>query len=227
MRLGSFHRILGLILFVLILNAAFTGLLRANAQWWYWKKKPSMEAVVSLSRPAVSLEQVFKTCETYFPSGAKICRVELKSLSGKQVYVVEVDRQGKRYLLVDADSGEVISPLNCEFATRIARSLVHDNNSVVLAESLPAFRTRKMSQPRPVFRILFNDALKTEVIVDRDTGEPLMILDRGRRFGLWVVKLHDLDFIGMSRVALTLLGISIVSLSFTGLLLSLRSRKRL
>jgi uncharacterized iron-regulated membrane protein len=67
--------------------------------------------------------------------------------------------------------------------------------------------------------IRFDDQRKTEVFVDQETGEVLSVLDNGKRFGLWVSKLHELDFLGMSRAALTILGLAIIFLSVAGLFL--------
>ena len=41
MKLRALHRAFGIILFFFLVNASVTGVLRANAKWWYWKdRKP-------------------------------------------------------------------------------------------------------------------------------------------------------------------------------------------
>jgi len=224
LRLRNFHRILGLCLFIFLLNSAVTGLLRANAKWWYWKDRPAKSEVMFLAAPAVGLEEIFKIYGNRFSQG-RIHRVEFKLLLGKPVYLLETDDPQKKYVLIDANSGKIVSPIDLDLAIEIARLFVGQNDKVVLSESLPSFKARKTNEARPVFRILFDDPLKTEVFVDQETAQPVMVLDRGRRFGMWIVKLHELDFAGMSRLGLTLLGIAVSILSLTGLALGLKTRK--
>lgn len=221
MKLRRLHRILGLALFLLVVNSAATGLLRANARWWYWKDRPPRRQTVSLSPPTVGTERLFSVL-----GGIPIRRVELKPLAGKTVYLIERQNQEKPWVLVDASSGEILSPLTAEMAVEVARAFVDRHEQVALTESLPSYTPRKGSGSRPVWRVVFGDASRTEVVVDRDAGAVLSVLDRGRRFGIWVVKLHELDFFNSSRPALTLLGLGVTFLAITGLTLGLRDKGR-
>ena len=224
MKLRNFHRTLGLCVFIFLLNSAITGLLRANAKWWYWKDRPAKAETVSLLPPAVSVEEVFNIYGAKFPR-SQLCRIEFKSLLGKPVYLLETNDSLGKYILMDADSGKILSPINLDLAIDVARLFVSENDKVALSESLPSFKGRKTNEARPVFRILFKDASETEVLVDQETAQPIVVLDRGRRLGLWIVKLHELDFAGISRWALTLSGAAIVILSLTGFVLGLKTKK--
>lgn len=221
MKLHRLHRILGLALFLLVVNSAATGMLRANARWWYWKDRPPRQQAVSLSPPTVGMERLFSVL-----GGMPIRRVELKPLAGKTVYLVECQNPERPYVLVDASSGGILSPLTAESAVEVARAFVDRREQVVLTEWLPSYAPRKGNGPRPVWRVVFGDASRTEVVVDQETGAVLTMLDRGRRFGLWVVKLHELDFFNCSRPALTLLGLGVTFLAITGLTLGLRGKGR-
>lgn len=222
MKLRGFHRLFGLTLFVFVINSAVTGLLRANARWWYWNDRLAKESAARLASPAISIEQVFAR----FPDTA-IARIELKLLAGKPAYLIEGQRQGKKLsVLVDAVSGQVISPVSRERAIEIAEVFVPEQTAVAAAEDLPSYLPRKGNGPRPAIRVLFEDARKTEVFVDQDSGAVLTILDRGRRFGMWVVRLHELDFAGASRAVLTLLGLGVSFLAVTGVSLALGGRRR-
>lgn len=219
MKLRRLHRALGIALFVLIANAAVTGLLRANARWWYWKDRPPRQLAARLSPPDVGLREVFAAVPE-----RSIRWVELTSLAGKTVYLVEYQSQKPSSVLVDASSGAILSPLNKELAVEIARAFVDPGERVLRTEALPSYTPRQGSSPHPAWRVLFGDAAQTEVFVDRDTGAMLTVLDRGRRFGLWVVKLHELDFAGGSRAALTCLGVGVLLMTMTGVTLAIRGR---
>ena len=122
---------------------------------------------------------------------------------------------------MDAASGEILSPIQLDSAVKIARSFVDEKEEIALTEGLPSFKARRTGEARPVFRILFKDAVKTEIFVDQDTGETLLVLDQGRRLAIGVNRLHELDFAGLSRLLLSVLGTAIVVLSCTGFFLSL------
>ncbi|MBI3316485.1 MAG: PepSY domain-containing protein, partial [Candidatus Omnitrophica bacterium] len=188
MKLRNFHRLLGLFLFLFILNASLSGVFRANAKWWYWKDRPAKKEAAFLAPPTVDFEEAFKIYQSRFPEG-QILQIELKSLLGKPVYLFQTDRPQAKYVLMSAASGEILSPIGLELAIQIARSFVNKSDALALSENLPSFKARKANEPRPVFRIVFRDTLKTEIFVDQETAQPILILDRGRRFGLWIVKL--------------------------------------
>jgi len=225
MKARTFHRLLGLALFAFILNASVTGVLRANAKWLYWKDRPFRQKPVALTAPSVGIGLVFEVSQEVFGPETRIGRVELKLLAQKPFYLVAADGPGKKVLLVDATSGQIIPRIDPEMAVQIAKSFVGEQGHVDQIEEIAAFRARKASEARPVYRILFDDPTRTEVFVDQRTGESVSILDRGRRFGLWVARFHELDFSGMSQIALTLLGLGLCALTLVGVRLGLGGKK--
>ena len=220
MRVGKFHRILGLVLFFLIFNSALTGIFRANARGWYWKDKPSRLPEMSLETPGIGVERLFEISRSVLQNETQISRVELKRIGGIPVYLIEGQGKERKYLLIHAHSGEALSPIDEEFAIQIARQFVSEQTPLVAAKPLESYNARKAAGARPAYQIIFGDKPRTEVVLDRETGDVLELLDNGRRFGLWVVKFHDLDFAGMSRNALTIFGLGVIALSLTGLVLT-------
>ena len=220
MRVRKFHCFLGLVLFFLLFNSALTGIFRANAKWWYWKDKPSRLPEMSLETPGIGVERLFEISRSVLQNETQISRVELKRIGGIPVYLIEGRGKEIKYLLIHAHSGEALSPIDGEFAIQIARQFVPEQTPLVAAKSLESYKARKAAGARPAYQIIFGDKPRTEVVLDRETGDVLELLDNGRRFGLWIVKFHDLDFAGMSRNALTIFGLGVITLSLTGLVLT-------
>jgi len=221
MQFRKLHRWVGLVTAVWILNAAFTGVMRANATTIYWKNRPSTEKPLFLSVPAVDVAELYAILgQVTDELPVKLKQLELTSLLGRMVYRVQMSsQQANVELLVDAGSGEVLSPLSEETALSIARTYVRENVQVKKTEFLEVYHARKSETHRPVYRFLFDDPEATEIFVDRDTGKVLTVLDRGRRFGLWMIKLHELDFAGWRQPGLTILGVATIFISITGLTL--------
>lgn len=220
MRVRKFHRFLGLVLFFLLFNSTLTGILRANAKKWYWKDRPSHLPVMSLETPGIVVERLFEISRSVLQNEIQLSRVELKRIGGIPVYLIEGQGKERKYLLIHAHSGEILSPIDGEFAIQIARQFVPEQTPLVAAKPLRSYKARKAAGGRPAYQILFGDKLRTEVVLDRETGDVLALLDNGRRFGLWVVKFHELDFAGMSRNALTVFGLGVIVLSLTGFILA-------
>lgn len=222
----SFHRFLGLALFIFVLVAAFSGVMRANAMLLYWKERPAKTEMASLTHPAMGIGQVLNAARDYFPKGTGIKRIELKFLLGNEVYLAESDSQEKRRLLFNAQTGAVMSPLSMDLAAKLGRAYVKDDAKVGMIERLAFYKARKAKTARPVFHIQFKDAAKTEVFIDEESGDVITVLDNGRRFGMWMIKLHEWDFAGISHLSLTFTGCGIIVLSLTGLSLGLRFKRR-
>lgn len=218
--LRTFHRILGLLLFLFVINAAATGVLRANAKKLYWKERVSHEKRISMSIPAVSIKQIFELCNHRF----KISRIELKSFLGKSAYLVSGEK--KQRVLIDGETAELLSPLSKEMAIRVAQGYVEEDKKVISVINLPNYKVRKSVEVYPVYKITFDDNRKTEVIVDQESGNVIMVLDNGRRFGMWVSRLHELDFAGWSDISLTFIGISIIVLSMTGFVMGIKLKSK-
>lgn len=215
MNLLKFHRSLGLILFLFIINAAVTGIFRVHARQWYWKDRLPHVLQPELAAPPVAPQGAIAAIKDRFPEMI-VTRMTLGTLAGQSVYLLE-GRQGQRpKVLVDAVSGRVIEHIDDWMAVAIGAAYVAEAQKVLAVEPLAVFKMRKDATPRPAYRIAWDDPDRTEVFVDSQTGEVLNVLDRGRRFGLWVNRLHELNFGSLHRIAVTVLGGLIIVLCVTG-----------
>lgn len=227
MKFRLFHKLLGLALFIFLVNSAVTGALRANAKALYWKERPAQKENKSLQLPAVSLEQVFNSFQAKYP-GAGIKNLQLKFLTGRPVYQIEAGMPDKKFVLMDAHSGEWISPVSTETALAVANAAAGWGTVEVLTvEKISDYKAWRSSPPRPVYGIIFRDPRHTEVYVDRETGESLFVLDDGKRLGRWIARLHELDFGNQGTLWITAVGILLTVLAFSGLRLALPVRRRL
>lgn len=220
-----FHRALGLALFVFIVNMAATGILRANAKQWYWKDRPSRMPQQELALPQITPGAAIAAAKQRFPE-LLVTRMTLSTLAGQSAYLLEGKKGERSKVLVDAASGRVIDRLDDQAARDIAAAYVADGTKSLAVEPLPAFVARKGAAPRPAYRIVWDDPERTEVVVDEQAGEVLQVLDRGRRFGLWVNRLHELNFGGLHRIGVTVLGILVIVLGGAGIASSRLARMR-
>ncbi len=217
MRLRQFHLWCGVILSAGILLSAFTGTMRANATTLYWKSRPPRLEPVTLTRPAVEIAAVFDKLQSSGWQAGAVRQIELGAFLGRPVYRIESSNETDSLRMVDAGTGEMLSPLDLATARRAAALYVPEGTDIREENFLPDFLPRKAIRARPAYRFLFQDPAATEVFIDRDTGETLYVLDRGRRFGMWMIRLHELDFGGLHQPGLTFLGIGTILLTFSGL----------
>jgi uncharacterized iron-regulated membrane protein len=223
MQVRKFHRILGLVLFLFLLNVAITGVMRAHAKALYWTDRPSSEKI-ELAAPKLDPEKAFEVFKNEFGKDAVINRFELRSFAGKSFYLVEGESAGKKKTLVDATTGEIASPVKEADVILAAKNYVDEKTNFVVHQPSP-FKYKRIGPAQLVWRVRFEDNLNTEIIIDPQTGDVLSVLDNGRRFAMWVARLHELDFLNAGKWFLLVLGAAILSLSFAGLFLSLPAKK--
>jgi hypothetical protein len=118
-------------------------------------------------------------------------RITLKSMMGRPVYLIEDDGT----LLIDAQNGRQLSPLDEQTAVQIARYHYDGNSdvrSVELLEKDPP--TELQTRSLPLWRIDFDDAWNSSFYIDPSTGN-----FETRRHTLWRVfdflwMLHIMDY---------------------------------
>ncbi|HUR57145.1 MAG TPA: PepSY domain-containing protein [Opitutaceae bacterium] len=223
MKLRLFHRALGLTLLLFVLNVSATGMLRANAKWLYWKDRPPLHPPAALEAPQIPWADIFEIAKAQGGIEPAVRRAELRSFFGKTVYFAEL--QNKKKLLIDAATGETVL-IDAAKAEEIAADYMPPAAKPSSVERVEGYRARRISEPRPAWKIRYADDLQTEIYVDRESGEALSVMDRGRRFSVWVNRLHELDFLGASRWFLLALGLGLSGISLTGLALALPARKK-
>ena len=131
--------------------------------------------------------------------------VTLKALLNKPVYLVEGEAE---LLLVDASTGEQLSPLSEAAALQIARTHYAGDGKISRVESIvsdPPGEIRFM--PLPVWRVDFDDAWGSSFYIDPNSGRL-----RSRRHTLWRVfdflfMLHIMDYEERENVGTNMLRI--------------------
>ena len=120
-----------------------------------------------------------------------VTSAELGEMLGKPVWRI-VDENSDT-VIVDAQSGEVLSPLNESLARQIAE---YDYNGEAASTSVEQLNEppTEYNKPGPVWRVEFNDRDKTTIYVDPSLGEVT-----ARRSETWRVfdffwKLHVMDY---------------------------------
>ena len=120
-----------------------------------------------------------------------VTSAELGEMLGKPVWRI-VDENSDT-VIVDAQSGEVLSPLNESMARQIAEYDYNGEAASTSVEQLDEPPT-EYNKPGPVWRVEFNDRDKTTIYVDPSLGEVT-----ARRSETWRVfdffwKLHVMDY---------------------------------
>ncbi len=117
-----------------------------------------------------------------------ITSVRLKSMLGKEVFEI---RQGKQAALVDAASGNKISPIDIETVKRLAGEAYTGDAAIRSVEWVTKAPSEVKSRPVPLWAVHFDEIGKTTLYFSPDTGELL-----ARRHELW----RWFDFLWMFHI---------------------------
>ncbi|MFZ5658151.1 MAG: hypothetical protein ACOY37_14070 [Pseudomonadota bacterium] len=159
------------------------------------------------------------------PAAVGISRDEplrLKQWRGHAVYEVG---KGADARLVDARSGQVLSPLSAATARAVARDLYQGEGTVESVAWLTRAPAEVGGRPAPMWRVRFADGVATTLYISPFTGERL-----ATRHTLWrafdvMWMLHIMDYRTREDIGNPLLRIASVLgllLTLAGLLLSIR-----
>lgn len=220
------HKYLGIAVAVLLLISAVTGFLRANYVW-YWKpgykqhKHPIAEDSKYIQAPGINISEL-ENIIAQRGGDAQIKRIELLNLCGRLLYKVRSDNG---VLMVDAMTGELLTPISEDFAMEIATQYVSGSFPVNNITDLRDYVPFKGRNPHQVYSVNFDDNGNTEIYVDKYSGDVVEELDNQRRFAQFVVNLHDFNFLNLKRTLLCILGLSLVSLSVSGIFLFCRNSR--
>lgn len=226
----TLHRWLGATTLGFLLLSVVTGLLWANSKSLYWPEryKERVRAVASPPLEAVSipLGTAFDEARTTFGENATVERVVLRPDFGRLVYEIKARVKGKtQFLLLDAQSGERLSPLSEAAAGTIAQQYVSSLTPVAQVQ-FEQYVPRNKRVPQDAVRVSFDDAARTQIILDRQTGEILEDEGRWRKFHFFVMRLHQLNFFGFEKTLLNFTGIPLLIMGLSGLVLWTRYRAR-
>jgi uncharacterized iron-regulated membrane protein len=150
---------------------------------------------------------------------AHVEQVTLRADAGRLFYDLRPRAEGNaRTVLVDALTGERLSPISTELARDIARQYVSDAADVT-AVSPEQYTPRKKHHAQDAMRVRFNDHDRTDIVVDRQTGEILEDEGRWRKLHFFVMQVHQLNFFGFEKTLLNVPGIPLFMMAVTGLVL--------
>ncbi|MEO5955766.1 MAG: PepSY domain-containing protein [Nitrospiraceae bacterium] len=217
------HRRVAIIGFGFLLLSLTTGLLWANARFLYWdehyKEKMHRVAGPPIEAAQILLSAAVGVGKAAMGGEAQIEQVTLRSDAGKLFYELRLRAEGKaRTILVDATTGERLSPISEAFSREIARQYVRENTDVTMVAA-EQYTPRKKHKAQDAIRVSFNDANGTEIVLDRHTGEILEDEGRWRKLHFFVMQLHQLNFFGFEKTLLNIPGIPLLLMGLTGLFL--------
>lgn len=227
----SIHRLVGTVCAVFLASSAVTGLLWAYAPYLYWRggylEKKNPAPAPPLDAVQVPVREALARAGQALGPDAVIVSVILRADIGRLLYEVEYRRRGSHgALLVDGLTGAVLSPLSEAQAIAVARQYVRDTPPVEDVERLNDFTPRTGGGAVPVWRVRFRQAGAPEVFVHRESGRAIEELDRVRRFHVFVMQLHQLNFFGFRKTLTLLPGLALLVMIATGLFLWLAPRLR-
>ncbi|GMV50557.1 MAG: hypothetical protein NBKEAIPA_02514 [Nitrospirae bacterium] len=200
-----------------------TGLLWADAKFLYWderyKEKRHPLAGPPVDSAQVPLDRALALAASSVEGRAVVEQAVLRADFGRLFYEVKVRAEGGPViLLVDAMTGERLSPIAPELAPVIAAQYV-PTPAPVLGVEVERYKPRKKKRVYDAVRVRFDDAEATEIVLDRQTGEILEDEGRWRRVHFAVMQLHQLNFFGFEKTLLNIPGVPMLFMSLSGLLL--------
>jgi uncharacterized membrane protein YkoI len=222
-RIRQAHRWFGLGALGFLLLSVSTGLLWADAKFLYWderyKEKLRPMAGPTVESASVPIDRVFLLAKEAVGGHAVVEQTILRSDFGRLIYEVRLRGEGlSTTLLLDAISGERLSPISEELAPIIAAQYVR-SPAAVTGVNVERYIPRKKKRAYDAVRVRFDDAAGTEIILDRQTGEILEDEGRWRQVHFAVMQLHQLNFFGFEKTLLNIPGIPLLLMGFSGLAL--------
>lgn len=220
------HRVIARVSLVFIAVSGITGLLWAYAPYFYWDadymtRKHEIQSP-PLSAVRIDVHEALQRLGRHAGAQIEPVGVSLRGEVGRLIYELHyLTHDAKpQTALIDAVSGDWLSPLRKEDAIRFARQYIEGEPRVESAELLANWVWRKAKEGRPAWRIGFADPGRTEIFIDPFTGAILEDQDASRRFHFFIMKLHQFQFLGTNKELTILAGLPLLVLLATGLWLA-------
>lgn len=177
-------------------------------------------------QPPLKSTDVRVSIASLLSNADSIQTVTLRSLLGRSVYELGSDTGVE---LVDATTGEKLTPLSEDYARRLAQSDYSGPGKLVRANLLEELLGEIRGRTVPVWQVEFDDAISTKVYISPETGKVV-----ARRNTIWRIfdffwMLHIMDYDERSDFNNPLLlaaSITALFFSITGLLLLIESFRR-
>ncbi len=220
MKTQLWHRRIAVVSSGVLLLTALTGLLWAYAPHLYFrdgylKKKsirpgPAVEAARLTPREAISKSALR-------PGTSAVTSVSLRVEGGRLVYeIIRGAGMTAQAELIDANSGERLSPIGGELASLIAAEYVVGNPAIKDTTELANYRHRSGKVWRSVYRVAFVAPRHPAIYIDRYSGTIVEESDDARAFHFWVMKLHQLQFFGTKKELTLVPGMALLLLVASG-----------
>jgi len=225
------HRLIALASAIVLVSSAVTGLLWAYSPYLFledgYMRKKTPIAGPRATEAVVTAQEAMAAARQAGLRG-QIQTVTLRSDFGRLLWEVQM-RAGEdaQPFLMDAISGERLSPLSSEQAAVIAGQYVRGAppvEQVVFEERFIGRSDR--ARPAPAYRVSFRQAKHPEVVIHRDTGAILADEDTGRRIHLFITDLHQLNYFGFKKTLTAVAGVPLLLLVVTGLFMWISPRLR-
>lgn len=226
MKINLWHRRIAIVSAGFLLLTAITGILWAYAPHLYFKdgylKKKGVRNGMPLSAARLTPQQAMQLAgATGQAKGVEL--VSLRNEGGRLVYeVVRRDGKAMQSQLLDAVSGERLSPLSHEMAAAVAAEYVAGNPPVKNAAAIDQYRHRSGKVITSVYRVAFAAPGNPEILIDRNSAAIVEESDNTRAFHFWVMKLHQLQFFGTKKELTLIPGLALLMLVATGLMIWFR-----
>ncbi len=216
----SFHRRLAIIFCGFLTLSASTGLLWAYAPHLYWKEdylKPKhAPSFRLLSEASVRAEDALQSARDQLTGSIR--SITLKTLGDRLVYEIRyASGQGEHSWLLDAETGQKLTPIPDSLAIMIAKTYVRNTPSVKLVRRLWSYKIRGDHATVPVYQIIFDAPDHPLIIVNAESGTVLEDEDDSRRFHSWIMKLHTLSFFDFHKTLTLIPGLGLLAMVGTGL----------
>ncbi|MBN8222096.1 MAG: PepSY domain-containing protein [Spirochaetes bacterium] len=227
MMINRWHRRIAIASALVLASTAITGILWAYAPHLYFKdgylQKKDAAPAKPLTAVNVEIGEALTTATNTFKTAKGLQSAVLRAEAGGLYYEVQ-RKEGKEQssVLIDAVSGEVVSPLSEALATQFAAQYVAGNPPVKKADALTDYKHRSGKKIKSVYRIAFSAPGSPEIYIDRNAGQIVEESDNARGFHFWVMKIHQLQFFGTKKELTIIPGLALVLLIVTGTLLWLR-----
>jgi hypothetical protein len=211
------HRTIAIIVLPLLLISITTGFFRAN-QKWYWEdgyKRKKHPPAISIEKELIPVKSLVEKVDSISQKKNKFQEISLQAENEALYYKLITTSKG-RYL-VEAYTGTVVSPLSSKLASAFALQYVKEKPAVKSVELLKKYIARRGKEIKPAYKVMFDNDVHSEIYLDYYTGEIIEDIDDNRQFGMWVLRLHEYDFFDSKRSITSMVGISMLLLSFSGL----------
>lgn len=152
------------------------------------------DSLVTKKQVFLQKEQVNYSLAQLYAEHPQASQVELASLLDTAVYRF---KEGDNKYVVSAGSGKMLSPINEDYAKRIAKSYFHDAKAditqVTLIKDNPP---RELSKRHlPVWRVDFDDSANASFYISVETGKLVTKRHSYWRIFDWMFSFHVMDYV--------------------------------